>query len=147
MTNHDQPYLRLLEQREALLGALAAALQAAQSACIARDLEQLRAHTGEQERLCAQWQTLDAEIEKLEPRPTGSRPRMAADQRIHEALQRVARAQGELRRVNSAHQILLRRCKRNLQALANLYQRFAPSYALDPAAAEPLVGARFEERV
>jgi hypothetical protein len=137
-----ETYRELLERRLTLLEALGQGVLAARAACIARDLEALRAATSEQQRLCLQLRALETPLRQWQPRAASSDEYL--DPRLRDTLARVAAAQRELRTRNAGQQSLLRRSRRNQQALANLFRRYAPSYA---EAAAPCAGTLCEERV
>jgi hypothetical protein len=59
-------------------------------------------------------------------------------------LGRVATAQAELKKLNDAHQAMLRRSRRTVQVLMNLFNSYAPTYSAPVAAA---AGTIYEERV
>jgi flagellar biosynthesis/type III secretory pathway chaperone len=135
-------YLRLLEERLGLLEALARGLNAARQDLISRDLEAIRGGVGEQQRLCAQMQALDAKLRAVAPEAVhGS---SATGIGVEDTLGRVAAAQERLRQLNSAHQALLRRSLRGVQALRNFYQGYSAGYAAPPT---PPSGTLCEERV
>lgn len=54
---------------------------------------------------------------------------------IRAALARVAAAQAEVKRLNDAHQAMLRRSHRTVNILLNFFSAYAPTYAAPPAAA------------
>ena len=65
-------------------------------------------------------------------------------ERIGLTLRRIAAAQEELKRVNDAHQAMLRRSRRTVNVLLNLFQSYAPTYG-EPASLAS--GTIYEERV
>jgi hypothetical protein len=76
------------------------------------------------------------------PNLAGTDP--ALSRKIRETMRRVATAQGNLQRLNDAHQALLRRSQRTIHVLVNLFQSHAPTYA---AQVSPATGTICEERV
>lgn len=160
MKSESERYLELLEQRLALLDSLSQVLAASRADFIALDLETIWGRIREQERFCTQIRELDHDITQAQvrcaklagappvtqeifwPRSGGGDP--AVVERIYKTMQRVASAQAELKRLNDAHQALLRRSSRTVQVLVNLFQSHAPTYAVQTA---PQTGAICEERV
>lgn len=157
----SKQYLGLLEKRLLLLEALSSTLTAARADFIALDLDSIHTGLREQERLCTQIRELDSVISRtqlryaklvgLPARPNEiSWPAAAAGSesavanKIHNTMIRLAAAQAQLKRVNDTHQSLLRRSRRNVQALLNLFQSYAPEYSVRAA---PGTGTLCEERV
>jgi len=156
----SKQYLALLEKRLSLLDTLSATLTAARADFIALDLDSIHTRLREQERLCAQIRTLDSDISRTQLRyakavglparqneiswpaaTAGSEDAIA--NKIHNTMQRLSAAQAQLKRVNDTHQSLLRRSRRNVQALLNLFQSYAPEYSVR---ASPGTGTLCEER-
>jgi hypothetical protein len=159
--SESKQYLALLDKRLLLLEALSSTLLAARADFIALDLDSIHTGLREQERICVQIRALDSDISrtqlkyaKLMGLPAGqneiSWPAAAAEPednvaaKIHNTMLRLAAAQSQLKRVNDTHQALLRRSRRNVQALLNLFQSYAPEYSVRAA---PGTGTLCEERV
>ena len=160
MKPESERYLALLEKRLSLLEALSKTLAACRADFIAMDLESMQSRIQEQERFCGEIQNLDKHITNAQIRYadlTGLSPRTseifwpaapgsgdALDGRIRETMQRVAAAQSELKRLNDAHQAMLRRSRTTVGMLINFLQSYAPSYAAPPTRQ---TGTLCEERV
>ena len=160
MKAESERYWQLLERRLSLLDALSQTLAASRADFIALDLETIRTRIREQEQFCLQIRTLDDDITQAQircaklagvpspsgeicwPSPAGTDPALAA--KIRETMQRVAAAQGTLQQLNDAHQALLRRSRRTVHVLLNLFQSHAPTYATQVS---PATGTICEERV
>jgi hypothetical protein len=160
MNTESERYWRLLERRLSLLDALAKTLAESRSDFVALDLEAMRGRIREQEQFCGQIRALDHDISQAQvqcarlagvpsasaeirwPAPPGSAPALA--EKIHETMRRVAAAQGKLQQLNNAHQAMLRRSRRTVHVLLNLFQSHAPTYAAQIA---PANGTICEERV
>ena len=158
--SESERYLALLEKRLSLLESLSTTLRAARADFVALDLDAIHAGLREQERFCTQIRALDGDITQAQVRcaklaglpastneihwPAAAQVNPALACRIQETLRRVASAQAQLKRVNDAHQCLLRRSRRNVQALVNLFQGYAPGYAVEASSG---IGTLCEERV
>jgi hypothetical protein len=152
-------YLKLLERRLELLGSLAKALVEARNDFICTDFGAIERGIQQQEQFCTQIRSLDAEItsvqigcaERASLRPCtdaiswpGSPDGNARqDEQIRATLGRVAAAQAELKKLNDAHQAMLRRSRRTVKVLLNLFNSYAPTYAAPVAIAS---GTTYEER-
>jgi flagellar FlgN protein len=152
-------YLKLLEKRLELLGSLAKALTASRNDFVSMDLGAIERGIQEQEQFCAQIRSLDAEITRVQlgcAERTSQRPCTDAiswpgspdsyasrDEQIRVTMGRVAAAQAELKRLNDAHQAMLRRSRRTVQVLLNLFNSYAPTYSAPASAAS---GTTYEER-
>jgi hypothetical protein len=155
----NEQYLRLLERRLALLEGLTKALAESRADFVGLNLDEMHDRIGDQQRFCAQIQALDGDITRAQMRCAkwcSQRPRASeiwwpeldgADavvgERIRAAMQRIAAAQAQLKRLNDAHQALLRRSRRTVGVLLNLFHSYAPTYAVQPA---PPAGTLCEER-
>ena len=160
MKPESERYLALLEKRLSLLEALSKTLASCRNDFIAMDLESVQNRIQEQESFCSEIQNLDKHITNAQIRCanlTGVSPRTneifwpgaaAPDDgfrgRIRETMQRVAAAQTELKRLNDAHQAMLRRSRATVGVLINFLQSYAPSYAVPPSRQ---TGTLCEERV
>ena len=160
MNKESTQYLGLLERRLGLLDHLSRALADSRSDFISLDMEAVHKRISDQEQFCKQIQSLDAEITRAQVRcaeASRAKPRAnaifwpgspnedaATSERIRTTMERVAAAQSELRRLNDAHQAMLRRSRRTVNALLNLFQSYAPTYS-EPASLP--VGMIYEERV
>ncbi len=158
MTSESTRYLKLLERRLDLLGALADTLAKSRNDFVSMDLGAMERRIAEQEQFCKQIRSLDTDITSAQVRcaqSVGLRPctdaiswpstpggNAAQDEQIRAMLGRIAAAQTQLKRINSAHQAMLRRSKRTVQVLLNLFNSFAPTYAAPGA-----IGTTYEERV
>lgn len=160
MKSESQRYLALLEQRLSLLEALCKTLAASRADFVSMDLPAMQSRIQEQECLCGEIRTLDARITSVQVRcaalagvaphtseiywPDSGSSDPGLSQRMGATMQRVAAAQAELKRLNDAHQAMLRRTRRTVGVLLNLFHSYAPSYAVPPA---PQAGRLCEERV
>jgi len=160
MKSESVRYLGLLERRLALLDSLSKTLAESRGQFISMDLEAIGIRIVEQEQLCAQIRSLDTEITSAQVRcaeRAGMRPCRDAiswldlrdgdtgqHEQIRLALGRIAVAQAELKRLNDAHQAMLRRSRRTVNVLLNLFNSYAPTYG---APASPASGTICEERV
>jgi flagellar biosynthesis/type III secretory pathway chaperone len=158
--SESEHYLGLLDRRLSLLDSLAKTLAEARADFISLDLEAIHGRIRDQQQFCAQIQALDkditsaqvrcANLSSVRPRvneiswPDLDRPDEGAGEKIRAAMRRIATAQAELKRLNDAHQALLRRSRRSVGILLNLFQSHAPTYAGQPA---PHAGTLCEERV
>jgi len=160
MTTESERYWRLLERRLSLLDALTKTLAESRADFIALDLEAMRGRIREQEQFCGQIRALDQDISQAQvqcarlagvpsasaeirwPAVPGTEPALA--EKIHETMRRVAAAQGRLQKLNNSHHALLRRSRRTVHVLLNLFQSHAPTYAAQVA---PANGTICEERV
>jgi hypothetical protein len=139
-------FLELLEQRLTLLGSLATALTAARTDIVSLDINGLQARIAEQERLCAEIQTLDSQLDRIQRQCAthiGAGPSSAVgfapngdSSRCRETLDRLNRVQANVKRLNDEHQALLRRSRRTVSALLNSYHSFAMTYA-NPCDSQP----------
>lgn len=160
MKSESRHYLELLERRLEMLDSLAKALVGARSDFIAMDLEAIRGRILEQEQFCAQIRALDNDITRAQVRcaklsgvractneiswPDSAGSEQGLGEQIRATMRRVAAAQMELKRLNDAHQAMLRRSRRSVHVLLNLMHSYAPTYA---AQITPQTGTICEERV
>jgi len=160
MKTDSERYLSLLEKRLGLLEDLSKTMAACRTDFIAMDLESMQSRIQEQERFCSEIQNLDKHITNAQIRCadlTGISPRTneifwpatsdsddGLGDRIRETMQRVAAAQTELKRLNGAHQAMLRRSRTTVGVLINFLQSYAPSYSVPPTRQ---TGTLCEERV
>src|SRR5262249_19330728 len=141
-------YLDLLEQRLALLGALATALTAARADITSLDINGLEARIADQESLCGQIRELDSRLDRVQQQcatHSTSAYATSADPdgaRYREIAARLASAQATVKRLNEEHRALLRRSRRTVSALLNSYHTFAMTYA-NPANPRTAVAERF----
>jgi FlgN protein len=151
MTPETSQYLELLEQRIVLLGSLASSLVSARVGIVSLDIDGLEQRIREQERLCVDIRSLDAEIDAIQKKcanhlgltattSMGQTTRPDAV-RLQETLARLNQAQLSLKKLNSAHQILLRRSRRTVGSLLNSYHSFAMTYT-EPTAIRSTMGER-----
>jgi FlgN protein len=152
-------YLKLLERRLELLGSLVKILTESRNDFISMDLGAIERGIQEQEQFCTQIRSLDAEITSVQkgcaeraslrpctdaiswPGSIDSNPHQ--DEQIRLTLGRVAAAQVELKKINDAHQAMLRRSRRTVRVLLNLFDSYAPTYA---SPAQQTSGNTYEER-
>jgi hypothetical protein len=160
MKPESERYLGLLEKRLSLLEALSKTLAACRTDFIAMDLESMQSRIQEQESFCSEIQNLDkhitnaqiryANLAGISPRtseifwPGAAGPDHGFGDRIRETMRRVAAAQSELKRLNDAHQAMLRRSRSTVGVLLNFLQSHAPSYSVPPTRQ---TGTLCEERV
>lgn len=158
MTPESTRFLKLLERRLDLLGTLTEVLRQSRNDFVAMDLGAMERRIAEQEQLCSRIRSLDAEISSVQARcfaNAGLPPRAGTiswpgspdgdvqnDEQIRELLGRISAAQAELKKLNDGHQATLRRSRRTVQVLLNLFNSLAPTYSA-PAS----VGSTYEERV
>jgi hypothetical protein len=153
-------YVELLERRLTLLGSLIHTVEAWRKAFIGFDLQTAEQRIAEEEQFCRIIQTLDSEIANLQARRaeragqalrTGelgwlrdSETGAGLHERALAALNRMAAAQSELKRVNEVNQAMLRRSRQTVNALRNLFISYAPTYA---SPASPGAGMLYQERI
>jgi hypothetical protein len=146
VNNETQHYLELLDRRIVLLGTLAESLVEARKDIRCLDVTGLQAKISRQEYLCRQVGALDGQLNKLQEQ-YAARLRTSADDRgvngdvldgnerkeiaarLAETRERMKSAQGRVKRLNTTHQELLRRCRRTAGALLNLYATFEATYS------------------
>lgn len=139
MSAQREPDSAWLEQRLALLGELAAALRASTDALVRLDLDAIHRSVDEQERLCGEIRSIDRGLDELRGKYLGLAEPGAAPS---PALERMAKAQAEVRALNRRHAALVRRSRRTLEAMMNFMRSTALTYA-DPG----LAGGHGEGRV
>jgi hypothetical protein len=153
-------YVELLERRLTLLDSLVQAAKEWRKSFIGFDLHTAEQLIAEEEQLCRIIQALDAEIVNLRARGAeraGLAPRMSElgwprdwetgaglSQRALAALNRMAAAQSELKRVNEVNQAILRRSRQTVNALRNLFTSYEPTYG---SPASPGAGLVYQERI
>jgi hypothetical protein len=158
--SESERYLTLLEKRLSLLESLSTTIRSARADFIALDLDAIHTRLREQERFCAQIRALDGDITQAQLRcaklaglpaatneicwPAATQVNPALSNKIKDTMRRVASAQAQLKRVNDAHQCLLRKSRRNVQVLVNLFQAYAPGYSVEATRG---TGTLCEERV
>ncbi len=152
--------MEFLERRLTLLGSLIQTLEAWRKAFIGFDLQNAEERIAEEDQLCRIIQALDAEIANLQARraereglaprtgelgwPRGSETGGGSHERALAALNRMATAQNELRRLNEVNQAILRRSRHTVNALRNLFISYAPTYASPET---PGAGMVYQERI
>ncbi len=160
MKSESARYVELLERRLTLLGSLIQTLEAWRKAFIGFDLQNAEERIAEEDQLCRIIQALDAEIANLQARraereglaprtgelgwPRGSETGGGSHERALAALNRMATAQNELRRLNEVNQAILRRSRHTVNALRNLFISYAPTYASPET---PGAGMVYQERI
>jgi len=153
-------YLELVERRLELLRALIRLEAEWRGAFIGLKLERAERCVAEEEVLCEQIRVVDKAITTLKqnqfktPPPMGKGPDVGSNKpltidpvlypRILAALERMEALHLELRRSNRTRQAILRRSKLTMNALRNLFNSYAPTYA-GPAALT--TGTIYEENV
>lgn len=144
----------------ALFDSLAKALAESRTDFVAMDLQGIERRIAEQEQLCGQITSLDAEITRAQMRcveQTGTRAQTSAiarpgelydadssEERIRATLGRVAEAQAKVKKLNDAHQAMLRRSRRTVNTLLNFFNSYATTYGTP---APSVTGTLHEERV
>ena len=152
--------MELLERRLTLFNSLIQTVEEWRKAFIGFDLQIAEQRIAEEEHLCVIIHTLDAEIANLQARRAelaGLAPRTGElgwlresetgaglRERALAALNRIAAAQNELRRLNEGNQAILRRSRQTVNALRNLFISYAPTYA---SPASPGAGMVYQERI
>jgi outer membrane murein-binding lipoprotein Lpp len=140
MNTETSQYLALLEQRITLLASLANSLAAARTGIVALDINGLEERIQEQEKLCVNIQTLDAQIDRIQTDCATNMGLTAATAaltpildsgsvRLRETLARLNQVQSVVKKLNAEHQLLLRRSRRTVCALLNSYHSFALTYS------------------
>jgi len=146
VTTDSTRLLRLLERRLDLLGTLTVTLQESRNDFVAMDLSGMERRIAEQEQLCARIRSLDSEISSVQSQCAVRAGLPDIDvkngEQIRVMLARISAAQLELKRANDAHQAMLRRSRRTVQVLLNVFNSFAPTYS-----APVSVESTYEERV
>jgi flagellar biosynthesis/type III secretory pathway chaperone len=137
---HEQ-YFELLERRLALLGDLARALEASTGALVQMDIERIGRTVGDQERLCGEIRSLDRGIDALQRKCAAGLDTRGEGGALEALLERVAKAQAEVRQLNERHAALVRRSRRTLDAMMNFLRSAAPTYA-NPRLAGTTAGGR-----
>jgi hypothetical protein len=142
--------LELIESRLELLRALIHMEREWRGAFIALKLRDSERCAADEELICERIRALDREIASFQAigRETGSAKSSAVDQvidcRIHIALAQMESLHLDLKNSNQVKQSILRRSKFTLNALQNLFNSHAPTYA---APATPSTGMIYEENV
>jgi hypothetical protein len=142
--------LELLESRLELLRALIHMEGDWRSAFIALNLRDSEHCTAQEELICERIRVLDREIVSLKAMgyEAGSSKSSAVDpvisRRIHVALAQMESLHLDLKQSNQTKQAILRRSKFTINALQNLFNSHAPTYA---APAAPSTGTIYEENV
>ncbi|HTT34027.1 MAG TPA: flagellar export chaperone FlgN [Methylomirabilota bacterium] len=148
MNPDTQRYLELLEQRISLLGSLAESLSAASKGFASFDFDTIEASITQQEKLCAAIRSLGPELDRVQQHCKAQlslAPQTGSDSgrlRLRETIARLNEIQSTVKRLNEAHQLLLRRSRRTVGALLNSYHSFAMTYS-NPSSAS----ASAEERL
>ncbi|HUL15548.1 MAG TPA: flagellar export chaperone FlgN [Terriglobales bacterium] len=150
MDVESQEILALLERRIALLGSLAEALSTASANAVAFDIDGLEARILQQETLCREIQSLDVRLDRMQLHcvnqaslsgASRSIPSSGADSAaLRDAARRLQEVQGRVKKLNEAHQALLRRSRRTVGALLCSYHSFAMSTYSNPSATPVLAG-------
>ena len=152
--------LELLERRLELVRALIRVDAEWRRSFIGLNLDESERCAAEEERLSEQISAIDKEITSLEvarsqrvesnparrevraPQPVEVDP--VTDRKIHASRDRMKALHLELKRSNEIRKSILKRSKITLNALRNLFNSHAPSYAAPAASA---TGTIYEERV
>ena len=148
MTTAATDLLQLIEQRIALLASLAETFAAARLDVARFDVSSLERRIAQQDRLCSQIRAVDSTLDEMQRRCSAyltlaeRESSLSAKRERHElrgALQRLQAVQEAVKKLNDAHQILLRRSRRTVSALLQSYkslaQHSAPVTYSDPACA------------
>lgn len=150
MTTHaSAKVLQLLERRLELLRKLIRAGEEWRRAFIRLHLDESELRAADEELLCRQIGILDREIMALrskepEASSTNFQKTAPADSGIRAALAETAALHLELKQSNELKVAILKRSKFTINALRNLFNSLAPTYA---APAAPSVGTIYEENV
>jgi hypothetical protein len=151
MNTEMSQYLVLLEQRITLLGSLANSLAAARTGIVALDINGLEQRIQEQQKVCVNIQALDAQIDRIQ-RDCAANMGLTAPStalvpilesgslRLRETLARLDQVQSMVKKLNTEHQLLLRRSRRTVCALLNSYHSFALTYSEPGAPRSTSVG-------
>jgi hypothetical protein len=111
---------------------------------VALDIDGLEQRIQEQQNLCLNIQTLDAQIDRIQSdcaahmgltaASAGHAPVLDSGSiRLRETLARLSQVQAVVKKLNTEHQLLLHRSRLTVCALLNSYHSFALTYS-DPAA-------------
>ena len=134
MSTENASYLELLEKRIELLNSLSTTLVAARSAMVTFDIDGLESRVAQQQKLCAEVQKLDDQMERLQYqcaahlRMHGGEESLANTAELEEAMLRLHQAQANVKQLNSAHEALLNRSRRTVIALLNSLHTFEGTY-------------------
>jgi FlgN protein len=134
MHTQTSRYLELLELRITLLDSLSKTLLAARTAIVAFDIDALESQVAEQQQLCREIQALDEQVERLEYqcaahlRLRGGQATDDTNSELDDAIQRLHRAQANVKRLNDLHQTVLRRSQRTILALLYSLRTFEGTY-------------------
>jgi FlgN protein len=144
-------FLELLEHRIALLTSLADTFVSARAEIVCLDIDGLESRIAEQQRLCVEIRSLDAGIDQVQRQcatqltSNGAGPNLltpdSGQTSLRDSCARLANVQARVKQLNDAHQVLLRRSRRTVNALLNSYHSFAATYA-DPSPMTASVGER-----
>ena len=135
-------FLELIECRVELLRTLIRTETEWRRAFIALNLREVERCTADQELVCQQIRTLDREIATLQAKSFEIDP--SVDQQARTALDRTVALHLDLKRSNDTKRAILRRSKFTIDALHNLFNSHAPTYA---APAAHTVGTIYREIV
>lgn len=155
MTSDATSLLQLIEQRIALLSSLAESFAAARVDIGRLDISGLERRISDQDRLCAQIRSVDSTLDQMQRRCSAYLAVSAGEssltakqdhQKLRDALARLHSIQSAVKQLNDAHQLLLRRSRRTVNALLQSYESLlndasAGTYA-DPASAAVSLGGR-----
>jgi hypothetical protein len=143
-------YLELIEGRLELLRTLVRKEAEWRSAFIASNLRDSERCTADEEVICECIRVLDKEIASIQAKgreSSASKPPVVnpvLDSRICAALGQMAVLHLDLKHSNDTRRAILRRSKVTINALRNLFNSYAPTYA---APAAPSMGMIYEENV
>jgi hypothetical protein len=140
-------YLELLESRLELLQKLVRSEEEWRTAFVRLNLHDSERCSADQELICDRISYLDKQISTLPARSSESGEAEvdpAIDPRIRAALGRMAALRLGLKRTNETNTAILQRSKVTINALRNLFNSLAPTYA---APAAHSVGTIYEENV
>jgi hypothetical protein len=140
---NEEQFLGLLEKKTELLDRLGNALRSARTDLAAFDLNAIEEGISEQERLCGQIRTLDAEVDIVQRRCAGlgQAGGKIEEERMRPVIERLARTQAEVQALNHSHEELLRKSRRTVNVLLNSFSAFAMTYAAPPQEANAGPGA------
>jgi hypothetical protein len=134
MSEANSSYQELLEKRIELLDSLASALLASRSAMAACDINGLEARIAQQQTVCAEIQSLDEQIKRLQYQSVahlrlgGPEESVDGSPKLAVTLRRLHQAQEVVKQLNNAHQALVARSRRTVNALLNSLHSFEGNY-------------------
>jgi hypothetical protein len=148
MNSGSQKLLELAERRLELLRTLVRLEADWRRAFVALQMQESQRFVAEEEVFCEQIRMLDREIilvqANLPKQPANIDLDPEMQRRMTFAIEQMTALHADLKRSNDTRLAILKRSKVTINALNNLFNSFAPTYA-SPAA--PSVGTIYEENV